>query len=72
MPRLMARHTPGIEKTVKRSIPSHFRTAYPRRQEDCPDPERGLASVEAIFLQYYLLEGDTTGLQLKYHWVTSF
>ena len=27
----------------KRSIPSHFKTAYPRRQDDCSDPTRGLA-----------------------------
>lgn len=69
---VMARNVPGIEKTIKRSIPAHYRTAYPRRQEDCPDPERGLASVEAIFLAYYLLGRDTAGLLDGYHWREEF
>src|ERR1041385_3487175 len=25
----------------RRSLPAHFRTAYPRRQEDCTEPDRG-------------------------------
>src|SRR5947209_7582266 len=40
---------------IYRSLPSHYKTAYPRRQEDCSDPERGLASVEAIYLSYHIL-----------------
>src|SRR3990172_5722984 len=31
----------------RRSLPANIPTAYPRRQEDCPDPPPGLASIEA-------------------------
>lgn len=55
-----------------RSLPSHFRTAYPRRQSDCPDPERGLASVEAIYLSYQILQRETSGLLDHYYWKDAF
>jgi pre-rRNA-processing protein TSR3 len=55
-----------------RSLPAHYRTAYPRRQEDCPDPTRGLASIEAIYLSYYLLQRDTSGLLENYYWKEQF
>ncbi|MDE3056086.1 MAG: hypothetical protein KGI80_05315 [Verrucomicrobiota bacterium] len=55
-----------------RSLPSHFRTAYPREQTDCPDPERGLASIEALFLSYYLMGRSTEGLLDNYYWRTLF
>lgn len=55
-----------------RSLPSHYRTAYPRRQQDCPDPERGLASIEAIYLSYDLLQRDTNGLLDHYYWKEQF
>src|ERR1700722_16657725 len=29
---------------IERSIPQGFQTAYPRRQDDCKDPTKGLAS----------------------------
>lgn len=57
---------------IKRSLPSHFRTAYPRRQNDCVDPERGLASIEAIFAAYHLLGRPTDGLLDNYHWKEAF
>lgn len=57
---------------IHRSLPSHFRTAYPRRQNDCFDPERGLASIEAIYLSYYLLNRDTSGLLDRYYWKDQF
>lgn len=55
-----------------RSLPLHYRTAYPRRQQDCPDPERGLASIEAIYLSYQLLRRETTGLLDHYYWKEEF
>lgn len=55
-----------------RSLPSHYRTAYPRRQEDCPDPARGLASIEAIYLSYHLLQRETAGLLDLYYWKEKF
>ena len=57
---------------IKRSLPGDWRTAYPRRQEDCSDPERGLASVEAIFIAYHILGRDTTGLLDHYYWKNDF
>lgn len=57
---------------IYRSLPAHYRTAYPRRQLDCPDPERGLASIEAIYLSYRLLQRETTGLLDLYYWKENF
>lgn len=64
-----AEKVPGL---IPRSIPSHFRTAYPRRQEDCSDPERGLASIEAIYIAYAILERDTSHLLDQYYWKDRF
>lgn len=55
-----------------RSLPKTFRTAYPRRQLDCPEPEFGLASVEALYIAYFILGWDTTGLLDFYHWHEEF
>ncbi len=56
----------------KRVLPSVYRTAYPRRQEDCIDPERGLSSVEALYLAYRLTGRSTEGLLDQYHWKEQF
>ena len=55
-----------------RSIPSHFFTSYPRKQTECQDPKRGLASIEALYLAYYILGRPTTGLLDNYYWKTQF
>jgi len=55
-----------------RSLPLGIQTAYPRRQEDCPDPERGLASIEAIYVAYHVLGRDVTGLLDHYYWKEPF
>ncbi len=55
-----------------RSIPSHYQTAYPRRQEDCSDPHRGLASVEALYIAYHILKRPVDGLLDGYHWKDPF
>lgn len=57
---------------VCRSIPPIYRTAYPRRQNDCPNPELGLASVEALFAAYHILGWDTQGLLDHYYWKSQF
>ncbi len=57
---------------IKRSIPSHFRTAYPRRQDDCFDPTRGLASIEAIYISYLIMGRPTEGLLNDYYWKEQF
>lgn len=57
---------------VPRSIPLQFRTAYPRYQTDCSDPERGLASIEAIYLSYLIQGRDVSGLLDHYYWKDAF
>lgn len=57
---------------IRRSLPKNFRTAYPRRQTGCIDPDIGLASVEALFIVYHILERDTTGLLDNYPFAEKF
>ena len=60
-------------KSMKtRSIPSGYKTAYPRCQPDCPDPEAGLASIEALYVAYKITGRDTTGLLDNYYWTEQF
>jgi rRNA small subunit aminocarboxypropyltransferase len=62
----MQKQLPTIQRC--RSIPSGFKTAYPRRQ----DPEDGLASVEALFIAYLLTGRQPRGLLEHYHWRMPF
>lgn len=55
-----------------RSIPDHFRTAYPRYQTECSDPEKGLASVEALYIAFLQTGKDPTGLLDHYYWKEEF
>lgn len=68
----MERQIPPPHFFQRRSLPSHFQTAYLRRQEDCPEPSRGLASIEALFLAYHLLGRSTVGLLDNYYWKEEF
>jgi pre-rRNA-processing protein TSR3 len=63
---------PLLQTLIPRSLPSQIKTAYPRRQTLCSDPERGLASIEALFISYHILQRDTTGLLDHYHWKDLF
>jgi pre-rRNA-processing protein TSR3 len=56
----------------KRSLPHHFLTAYPRKQTGCEDPERGLASVEALYIAHLLTKRSTESLLDHYHWKEEF
>lgn len=69
MERQVIKSTPHI---IRRSLPGNYQTAYPRRQEDCADPERGLASIEALFIAYKILGYDTEGLLSNYYWKEEF
>jgi pre-rRNA-processing protein TSR3 len=69
---LMERQIPEPRSFQTRSLPSHFQTAYPRRQEDCLAPSRGLASIEALFLTYSILGRSTEGLLDTYYWKEEF
>lgn len=59
----------GLEQ---RSLPSEWVTAYPRCQEDCSEPARGLASVEALFVAYLLMGRSVDGLLDGYYWKELF
>jgi pre-rRNA-processing protein TSR3 len=56
----------------ERSLPSVYQTAYPRRQDDCSDPMRGLASVEALYIAYRILGRDFNDLLNNYFWKENF
>lgn len=57
---------------IPRSLPDHFRTAYPRTQEGCRDPEKGLASIEALYAAYLITGRNCEGLLDHYHWKQKF
>jgi pre-rRNA-processing protein TSR3 len=61
-----------LQETIPRSIPLGFVTAYPRAQTDCPNPTRGLSSIEALYIAYRLLGRDPTGLLKDYYWAAGF
>jgi len=62
----------NVAEMERRSLPPGLITAYPRKQEDCPAPARGLASVEALYVAYKLMGRDTTGLLDNYYWKEDF
>ena len=49
-----------------------YRTAYPRVSKRGTDPDNGLASVEALFLAYFILGRSTAGLLDHYRWAQDF
>lgn len=55
-----------------RSLPPGWKTAYPRRQTECPNPEEGLASIEALYAASLILGLETDGLLDRYHWKEPF
>ncbi len=54
-----------------RSLPV-WETAYPRVSKNFEDPNAGLATIEAIFVAYQVLNRDTTGLLDEYYWAETF
>ncbi len=51
---------------------SGWKTAYPRVSKLGTDPDNGLASVEALYIAYYLLGLPTGGLLDHYRWAEAF
>lgn len=68
----MVKQLTALHDLPKRSIPSGFQTAYPRRQLDCSDPSSGLASIEALFIAYTILGRATDHLLDHYYWKEAF
>ena len=62
---------PQFAAVPTRSLPD-WRTAYPRKSKTHADPDRGLATIEAIYLAYRILNRDTTGLLKHYFWADAF
>ena len=63
----------GVEgQPILRSLPPRVRTAYPRKSRVFEDPERGLASIEAVYLAKRLLGDDDPSLLDGYHWKDEF
>lgn len=68
----MMAHLPEMGNIQTRRVPENLVTAYPRRQQDCSQPLRGLASIEAIYCSYTILKRPTDGLLDHYYWKDSF
>lgn len=69
---LMQKQLPKPDLFERRSLPGGFQTAYPRRQEDCPNPSEGLASIEALFVAHLTLKRSTEGLLDHFYWKEDF
>lgn len=68
----MYQHVTKEQKFIERSLPKCWKTAYPRRQEDCSDPAAGLSSVEALYAAYTILGWNSEGLLDNYYWKRKF
>jgi len=69
---VMQKQLPQLSVCKRRQIPRAWKTAYPRRQGDCPNPELGLASIEAIFAALWITGSPVEGLLDGYYWKDSF
>ncbi|MCH9631880.1 MAG: hypothetical protein S4CHLAM6_01980 [Chlamydiae bacterium] len=69
---IMEKELFDLKKVQVRSLPKNIYTAYPRRQPDCSNPELGLASIEALYVAYWLMERDVSGLLDGYYWKDLF
>ncbi|OAI51524.1 hypothetical protein AYO44_17095 [Planctomycetaceae bacterium SCGC AG-212-F19] len=49
-----------------------WQTAYPRFSKQGTDPGNGLASVEALYVAYHILQRPTAGLLDHYRWRDDF
>ncbi len=70
------RWLPELERCIggdplQRSLPT-VPTAYPRQSRTYKDPERGMASVEAIYLAKRILGDDDPSLLDGYYWKDQF
>jgi pre-rRNA-processing protein TSR3 len=68
----MKKNIPALKGLATRSLPGGYKTAYPRRQDDCPDPEAGLASIEALYIAYKASGRPVEGLLDNYYWREEF
>ena len=69
--RLAARMEPFYSHVEVRSLPV-TQTAYPRKSAVYPDPNEGLATIEALYAALRILGRETSDLLVDYHWKTEF
>ncbi len=69
--RYAAQMCENLPQGQRRSLP-RLKTAYPRYQTGCSDPDSGLASIEALYAAYLLTGRDPAGLLDRYHWREAF
>ena len=69
---VMYRMCSGLRGLPVYTLPSGWVSAYPRRQEDCTDPSRGLASIEALYIASLVTGRETGGLLDGYYWKEEF
>ena len=69
---VMQRQLPARNTWIRRRLSPCIRTAYPRKQTGCAAPERGLASVEALYMAHLILGYETEGLLDLYYWREAF
>ena len=69
---LVEKMVPRQAPITKKRIPSEWKTAYPRRQTNCNDPERGLATVEALFIFWAIAGEIRLDFLEHYHWKHEF
>ena len=69
---IMIRSLPIELQTNARSLPKGIKTAYPRKQTHCSNPDCGLASIEALYAAYIITKKDPKGLLDLYHWKEEF
>ena len=67
---VMHRQIPHPEKWTRRSLPAEIRTAYPRKQTGCSDPDRGLAQWSRC-TRYSPLNQGPSSISLGARWVTT-
>ncbi len=62
----------AVEPVEARSIPSAWKTAYPRHSKIHADPDSGLATVEALFAAFCILRQRDDSLLRFYRWKDAF
>ncbi len=63
--------TRDFETVPPRSLHG-YRTAYPRVSKLHVDPDNGLATIEALYIAYRILDRPTAGLLDHYRWAAEF
>ena len=69
--RLAGKMEQDVRDIPVRSLPA-VQTAYPRVSKLYDDPAGGLATIEAIYVAYHLLDREADGLLDGYRWAAEF